>query len=504
MPNLRETRGVFLTLVVASLLMPAPAWSADEPISVGSKKFTESVILGEIVVGLIESTGRKATHRSQLGGTRVAWKALKQGEIDLYPEYSGTIRQEIFPDQKLQGRDALRKALAEKGIVMSEPLGFNNTYALGMKREDAKNLGIQQISDLKGHPDLVFGFSNEFTDRKDGWPGVKKYYGFESRNIQGMDHELAYRGLEADDVDVVDLYSTDAAIEYHDLRVLEDDRGFFPDYQSVLLYREGLEKTAPKAVEAFLSLQGKISATEMAGMNKAVKIDDRVEGDVAAGFLDRTFGISRKVEVERIWERVGWRTLEHLFMVVISMIAAIAMAIPLGIWAAKRPKLGQSILGAVGILQTIPSLALLVVMIPLFGIGYGPAIAALFLYSLLPIVRSTYSGLKGISDDILESARALGLEESAILRLVEVPMAMRSILAGIKISVVWNIGVATLGALVGAGGYGQPILTGIRRYDMGLILEGAIPAAVMAIGAQLLFEAVEKRVVSPGLRQQSN
>ena len=158
-------------------------------------------------------------------------------------------------------------------------------------------------------------------------------------------------------------------------------------------------------------------------------------------------------------------------------------------------------LGAVGLIQTVPSLALLVFMIPLLGIGAGPAIAALFLYSLLPIVRSTHAGLTGISPQLRESAEALGLPPGATLRLVELPLASRSILSGVQTAAVINVGTATLGALIGAGGYGQSILTGIRLADTRIILEGAVPAALLALLVQGLFELLERALVPKGLRQ---
>jgi len=489
-------------LAVVGLAAPALAQSG-ETVTVGSKKFTESVVLGEISVGLVESKGFEGSHREQLGGTRVLWKALERGDIDVYPEYTGTIRKEIFPDRAIGTREALEEALRDEGMAISEPLGFENTYALGMKKKRAERLGIETISDLRDHPDLVFGFSNEFMDREDGWPGLSEHYGLTDQSVRALDHDLAYRGLESGDIDVVVLYSTDAEIEYYDLRVLEDDRDFFPDYSAVFLYREELAESAPGAVDALEQLEGEIRTRAMSSMNKAVKVEGRSEQAVAAEFLDRRFGIRTEVDRTGMIERVGQRTLEHLFMVAVSMAAAILLAIPLGIWAAKDPRFGQGVLGAVGILQTVPSLALLVLMIPFFGIGNWPAIAALFVYSLLPIVRNTYAGIDSISSDVMESARALGLDTWAILRLVELPMAMRSILAGIKTSVVINIGVATLGALVGAGGYGQPILTGIRLDDMSLIFEGAVPAAGMAIVAQMVFEAVERLIVPRGLRREA-
>lgn len=499
-------RGSGLAVWVALWIVGAgaSAFAQQEPVRVGSKKFTESVVLGEIAEGLIASTETPADHQAQLGGTRVAWKALTEGEIDVYPEYTGTIRQEIFADRDIGGDEELRRLLAEHDVAMTEPLGFENNYALGMKHPQAEKLGVETISDLQEHPDLVFGFSNEFMDREDGWLGLREAYGLEPAEVQGMDHDLAYRGLAAGDLDVIELYTTDAAIEQHDLRLLDDDRGFFPAYRAIYLYRTDLQERAPEAVDRLGSVAGEISEREMAGMNKRVKIDGESEGAVAAAFLERTFGISKAVDAESRLRRIWTRSLEHLFMVLVSMTAAIALAIPLGVWAAKSRRIGQAVLGAVGILQTIPSLALLVFMIPLFGIGTWPAIAALFLYSLLPIVRNTYAGLNDISNDVRESARALGLEASAILRLVELPMATRSILAGIKTSVVINIGIATLGALIGAGGYGQPILTGIRRYDIALILEGAIPAAGLAILAQMFFEGVERMLLPRAFRQNAS
>jgi osmoprotectant transport system permease protein len=202
--------------------------------------------------------------------------------------------------------------------------------------------------------------------------------------------------------------------------------------------------------------------------------------------------------------RLERNTLAHLALVAVSLSAAILLAVPAGILAARRERLGQVILSVTGVIQTIPSLALFVFMIPLLGIGGPPAAVALFLYSLLPIVRNTHAGLKDISPAVRESAEALGLPPGARLRLVELPIAARSILAGIKTSAVINVGTATLGALIGAGGYGQPILTGIRLDDVGLILEGAVPAAVLALLVQGVFELAERLVVARGLRLQAD
>jgi len=238
----------------------------------------------------------------------------------------------------------------------------------------------------------------------------------------------------------------------------------------------------------------------MIKMNSRANLDMVSESQIASDFLSESFSLETETYEETTIGRLLRHTGEHLFLVAISLSAAIIISIPLGILSAKMPGLGQVILGIVGIIQTIPSLALLVFMIPLLGIGGPPAIMALFLYSLLPIVRNTYTGFQDIRPQIRESAEALGLPPGARLRLVELPMVSRSILAGIKTSAVINVGTATLGALIGAGGYGQLILTGIRLDNMSLILQGAVPAAVLALIAQGCFEILERLFVPKGLR----
>ena len=461
----------------------------QEPVSAGTKVFTESVVLGELVTQSIESDGQQAELIKQLGGTQILWNALLDGEIDVYPEYTGTITEEILADTEVGSIAEADSILATFGIEMTRPLGFNNTYAIGMREDVAGDLNIETISDLREHPELRYGFSNEFMDRSDGWPGLQNTYGLSPESIRGLDHDLAYRGLEAGNIQVIDLYSTDPEIEYYDLRVLEDDLGYFPEYEAVYLYRRELDKSVVESIQRF---EGAISRSEMVRMNAAVKIDREGDAVVASRFLADTFGIDSEVYEEGLWDRLLRHTIDHLYLVGISLGLAILFAIPLGVLAVKVKTIETPLLGAVGILQTVPSLALLVFMIPLFGIGAFPAIAALFLYSLLPVVRNTHSGIKSIPGPAMESARALGLPDKVILRKIELPMAAPSILAGIKTSAVINVGTATLGALIGAGGYGQPILTGIRLDSVPLILEGAIPAAVLALLVQGVFDLIEK------------
>jgi osmoprotectant transport system permease protein len=483
-------------------------------VRIGSKFFTESVILGEIIAQLLRHNGVEAIHKQGLGGTTFLWENLQNGSIDIYPEYTGTITQELLKCQGIAGEDAIRNALDLRQIKMSRPLGFNDTYAIGMPESLAREKGIRTISDLRNHPDLKFGFTNEFLNRGDGWLSLKDRYELPQRDVRGMEHALAYQAMQAGAIQATDLYTTDPEISYYDLRVLQDDKKHFPAYYAVLLYRADLEERAPDVVKTILQLEGRISRAAILEMNAKAKpkSGERIsEARLAADFLsenpfffkpDESGEFLAPPEMNLI-KRLLILTWQHLLLVASSLVAAVLVSVPLGVLAYRRPAFGQFILGGVGIIQTIPSLALLVLLIPLLkdiGTDYPPAIAALFLYSLLPIVRNTYTGLREIAVPIRESAEALGLPARARLWLVELPLASPAVLAGIKTSAVINVGTATLGGLIGAGGYGEPIFTGIRLNNSAITMEGAIPAALMALAVQGLFELAERAVVPRGLR----
>ncbi len=472
---------------------------AAGPVQVGSKAFTESVILGEMATQLGNDAGISTVHRSQLGGTRILWNALLSGQIDAYPEYTGTIVQELIPgtDPNL---DALQRELESRGVGMTRALGFNDTYALGMLEKSADDLKIRTISDLLSHPELRFGFSNEFLERKDGWPAVRNAFRLPQENVTGLDHDLAYRAISTGKTDLIDLYSTDAEIAFYHLRVLKDDKSFFPQYDAVFLYRLDLEQRAPSFIRSLRRLEGQVTAAQMIQMNAASKLEKRSEASVAAAFLRDTLQVQTTLHETTLFSIFLLRTKEHLILVAISLALSILVAVPLGVLAYAQPRLGQVILALVAVIYTIPSLALLVFMIPLFGIGTLPAVVALFLYGLLPIVRNTHTGLAGISPALRESAIVLGFPPMARLIKIELPLAAPSIAAGIKTAAVINVGTATLGALIGAGGYGQPILTGIRLADNSLILLGAVPAAALALVVQSGFGALERIALPRGLR----
>ena len=501
---MNRLRPVAVVALFAALLATGcqrSAADAGKPVvRVGSKAFVEGVILEEIVGDMAKSAGARVEHRSWLGDTSKAWNALLGGQIDVYAEYTGTLREEILSGEHLRDDAALKEALAKRGLRMSRSLGFSNTYAVAMRKKTAAALGIRTISDLKNHPDLKFGVSTAFRERADGWNGLRRRYDLPFTEPLGLDHALIYEALRSGTLDAADVYTTDPEVRQYDLQILEDDQHYFPAYDAVLLYRADLEERAPDALRAMLRLQGAISGDAMREMNARVQMEGQPEAQVAAEFLAHKLGVHVDYHVETIAERIWARTLEHLLLVSVSLFLGVVIAVPLGVLAARQPWLGQGVLAAVGAVQTVPALAFLVLLVVWLGLGAVPAIVALFCYSLLPIVRNTYTGLKDISPTVRESADALGLSSFARLYLIDLPLASRSILAGIKTAAVITVGNATLGGLIGAGGYGLTILIGLNKNDWRLLLEGAIPAMMLALLVQGLFEVAERFVVPKGLR----
>lgn len=495
-------------VLVLSFFVARPAM-AEQALVIGSKAFPESSIVAEIVTQLAESEGVAARHRAGVGPTQVLFKALLAGEIDVYPEYTGTIAKEILQDDSLKTDDALREALARRGIVMSPPLGFTNPYGIGMRAERAHELGITKISQLSEHPELMFAFSTEFVQRSDGWPSLKRVYALPQTNLKLMEHGLAYRAVQGGEVDATDVYLTDAAIERYRFQVLEDDLGHFPPYDAVLLYRADLPRRMPQVEPVLAKLSGAISTDEIRQLNGIVQVDRRTPAFAASQFVQQEWNIASSGRESSLARRIAVSAWEHLRLVMTALAAGIVVAVPLGVVAAKRRKLEHVILSTAEIIQTIPGLALLVLLMPavrsvgLRGTGPAPVIVALFLYSLLPIIRNTFTGMRDIPHTLRESAQVLGLTPWAALWQIELPMASRMILAGIKTTAVMTVGYATLGGLIGAGGFGQSISAGLAQDDVRLMMEGAIPAAVLALLVKLMFELAERWIVPRGLRIQS-
>jgi osmoprotectant transport system permease protein len=474
---------------------------------IGSKRFTESYILAEIAAGTARGAGdAHVSHQQGIGGTALVFRALKEGSIDVYPDYTGTIAEAVTHDATRADVASLRKALSADGIALTDPLGFENTYALASTESVAEARHLETISDLARTPDLRFGFSHEFLGRSDGFHGLAARYGLSTAHVQALDHGLAYEALAKGAIDVTDIYSTDAAIERYHLKPFADDLRFFPSYQAVFLYREDAGRRAPRAIDAIARLAGTLNSATMVALNARAELDERSFASVANEFLrsrqggDPAAAERRPTLLRGLWETVRTEGPRHLELVFVSVLAATLVGVPLGIVARWTRTLGRLLLSATSVVQTIPSLALLCFFIPVLGTGALAALAALFLYALLPILRNTVAGLEGIPPALRESAAALGLTPWAQLVRVELPLASRTILAGIGTSAVIAVGTATLAAFIGAGGFGAPISTGLNLDDTNLILEGSIPAAGLALLVEGLFAVLERTVIPKGLR----
>ena len=494
-----------IRLALVFLLLAASLARAQETLRVGSKSFTESVLLGEILAERARREGLAVEHKASLRGTRLVFEAVRSGAIDAYPEYTGTLMLEIFAGQGLSTDEQLRAELAQMGLAMSEPIGFNNTYAIGVMPETAERYGLKTISDLRAHPELRLGFTNEFLERRDGWRALREAYELPHKDVRGIDHDLAYTALRSGALDAKELYATDAKIESMGLIVLEDDLAFFPPYNAVWVYRADLPERLPQAMRAIESLTGILDERAMAGLNAQVENEGRTEAQVALNYFDNAGlaagSLTLGDRVRQAAADIPKTTWQHAVLVGVSMLLAIAIAVPLGIVAARSRAFEQVVLSVSGILQTIPSLALLALLVSVLAItGEIPTIIALFVYSLLPIVRNTHAGLTQIPQSVRDSARSLGLPRGRMLLDVELPLALPSVFAGIKTAVVINVGTATLGGFIAAGGYGDPILAGIRRADTVLILAGLIPAALMAIVLTVMLDVLERLLVPSSAR----
>jgi len=464
--------------------------AAAENIKVGSKRFTESYILGEL---LARAAGGE--HKPGLGNTAILYEALKNGAVDVYPEYTGTIAREILKTEKNLDLAALNVRLKPLGLAASLPLGFSNSYALGMQHEKSKSTGIGKISELVKQPRLRIGLSHEFLGRRDGWPGLKRAYRL-PQTPRGLDHGLAYEALAAGELDVIDLYATDAKIERYRITVLEDDRHYFPSYEAVLLHGADAPRRFPDAFAAWKMFEGKIDNPTMVRLNARAEIDKVPFAQVAAEYLGDKKGGRRSFWSALFAPDFGRLLAQHLGLVFASLAAAVLIGVPLGMVAAKRRLLEQPVLLATGLIQTIPSLALLAFLIPLTGaIGVWPALIALFLYALLPITRNAHAGLVQVPSGLLQAGTALGLTPRQVLRHVKLPLALPTIMAGIKTSAVINVGTATIAAFIGAGGFGERISQGLALNDHTVLLAGALPAAALALVVHALFELAERSVV---------
>ena len=487
---------VLLSAVLCAVLGGTAGAQTSDTLRVGSKRFTESYILAELLAQTAAPHLPRPPRVLQgLGNTAIVYEALRAGQIDLYAEYAGTISQEILKRKEPMTLSAMHAALAPLGLGVAVPLGFNDGYALAVREADGQRLALGTLSDLARHPALKLGLSNEFIGRADGWKGLAQAYAL-PHSPTGLDHGLAYDAIAARQIDVMDIYTTDAKIQHLGLRVLQDDRAYFPRYDAVVLYRLGVPERFPAAWARIAQLEGRIDEAAMIAMNARAELQGVAFDAIARDFLAQrpaATEASRGFLGKLLGADLPRLAAQHVALVLASVLAAALLAIPLGVAVHARPRARALVLGVTGLLQTVPSLALLAALIPLLGaIGTVPALIALTLYALLPILRNTVTGLAEVPDGLRNAALALGLTTGQRMRLVELPLARPVIVAGLRTATSIAIGTATIAAFIGAGGFGERIVTGLALNDGMLLLAGALPAALLALLSEVLFEAVER------------
>jgi osmoprotectant transport system permease protein len=508
--------------VLPSSLARAQTAKAISPVVVASKPFGESFILAEVFAQLLERRGFTVDRRPGLGATEVAFSALRTGAVDVYPEYTGTGLLAVLKEPPQNDPAAVFARVAAEfprkyGVRWLPPLGFENTYAIAVRRQTAEQYSLETLTDLSRVAQLLTaGLTADFIERKDGLPGLKSAYGISFRSVRPLGQAVKYQALTSGAVDIIDGYSTDGFIAKYDLVVLRDDKRFFPPYEAAALVSGRLYRNNPRAIAALVELSDRLDVKTMRKLNARLEVD-REPVDViarsalqelgliggAAAVLPSSAGAASISFSSYMWSQrqiLLAAVLRHLMLVTVALIAGMLVAIPLGLWLDAAGRAAEPFIRAIGLLQTIPSIALLAFMIPLIGIGVWPALVALWLYTLYPIVRSTYSGVRDADPTAVYAARALGMTPSQILRQVRLPLAAPTVLAGIRTAAVIAVGTATLAAFIGAGGLGEPIATGLALADTRLILSGALPAAALALVVDALLAIVERATTPAPLR----
>jgi osmoprotectant transport system permease protein len=520
---------LLIALTIASPLAAQPS-VAPRPIVVASKPFGESYLLCEIFAQLLEAHDIAVVRRPGLGATEVAFGALRTDAVDVYPEYTGTgliailhdsLADSVARDPRAVYAHVARTSAERFGARWLPPLGFQNTYAIAVRRATADSLHLRTLGDLAREAGrLRAGLTADFIGRPDGLPGLTRAYGLKLREVRALAPAVKYQALAAGGVDVVDGYSTDGLLARYDLVVLSDDRRFFPPYQAAAVVSPYVARSRPEVIAALTELSGRLDETRMRALNRRIEVDRedvaRVAADalaslalvgprashVGAGATSSTASSSAPLG-RYLWSRRAWigaLALRHLALVALALGAAIVVAVPVGLLLERGRRAAGPTLGALGVIETVPSIALLAFMIPLLGVGTLPALVALWLYALYPIARGTYTGVRDADPAAVRAAESLGATGAQRLLLVRLPLAAPVIMAGVRTAGVITVGAATLAAFVGAGGLGEPIAQGLALADTRLVLAGALPAALLALAVDGALALVERAVAPAHLR----
>ena len=519
---------IFFVFSSSSYAVKKPIQNIDLNLSkteviIGSKIFTENILLAEMLSLLLEEKYNfKVIRKFNLGGTKLVFDSLINKEIDIYPEYTGTgytmiLKMSGETHPKKTYKIVKREFLDQFSLVWSLPLGFENTYALAVRNSDSRFKKINNISQLKEKTNMLnIGMGHEFMERKDGYSNfIKKYQlNFQKDKTWTMNQGLMYSALKNKKMDIIMAYSTDGRIEAFNLKTLKDDKHFFPAYEVAYLTREEFLKYYPRIKKAFKELEGNITEKEMIFLNSQVDqlkydlsqtarnflieknlLEDDIQNLKQQSWLD--YYISKKEYFFKIFY-------EHLKLIFVSLFFALLLAIPIGVWASYNIQVEKTVFLIVNTLQTVPSLALLAIFIPFLGIGFWPAVVTLFIYSLLPIIRNTFEGIKNIDRVFVSAGAGIGLNSWQVLRYIQIPLALPMILAGVRTSAVIVVGTATLAAFIGAGGLGDPIFRGIATLNSKLIFLGAVPACLLAIFIDRFLALLEIAIIPKGLKLEKN
>jgi osmoprotectant transport system substrate-binding protein len=486
-------RVVPILLLLLSLAGPARA----EPLRVGAKNFTEQWILGELYAQALERAGFAVERRFNLAGSAIAHGALVAGEIDLYPEYTGTALAVVLKEpSRGEAPDAVlarvRAFYAQHvDATWLRPSRIDNGNVLLMR----PGSGITTLSELaRVASRLTIGLGTEFVDRDDGLPGLERVYGMKFGHIATFSAlPLRYDALLAGQVDVINGFATDWQIADGSLVALVDDRGLFPPYQLAPVVRNAVLRAHPEIASILDAVSARLDTKKMQQLNGLVERDRYEPAEVARAVLD---GVDLTRERPRrigILPRLLGATLEHAALVAAALAAGFAVALPLALLAAQRPRLCTLLLGGSALLYAVPSLALFALLLPLTGLGWQSAVIGLTLYAAMVLLRGILGGLATLPPLLMQVATGLGMTPRQRFLRVTVPLLVPAFIATLRAALVATIGLATIAAAIDAGGLGQLLLTGLAQRWPAKIALAAGMAMLLALVADRALLLLERR-----------
>jgi glycine betaine/choline ABC-type transport system substrate-binding protein len=334
-------------LFITGTALPSKATPppSSRKIIVAAKPFTESYILSEMLAQIIDAEGEAtAVRKFGLGGPTLVVDGLKAGELDLDVSYTGALSHLFLPQTPNPSRAELLTALRSHGLLLSESLGFNNTYAIAVRTAMAQTLRLANISDLIPHHTLRGAFTPDFLNYDDGFYKLQQVYGVALQSIKPMQHSLAYQALQSREIDLTDAYTTDGALPQFELTLLKDDRGFFPTYFAVILIRAEIAERFPKTWQALRKLEGQLSEAQMTAVNAQVDVHKREVSAVAREFLvqHKLIGNPRPPTRGAVLDEGLWiATAEHLYLVLSALLLSCLLGVPLGVVAVQFRRTGQ-------------------------------------------------------------------------------------------------------------------------------------------------------------------